>query len=355
MPQTSSPRTPTEQLKQAAQALGFQLTGVAPAVTPTGFHRLLEWIERGYAGEMRYLEERYEAYRHPQSILDGVRSILMLGMNYHTTSLPAVAPGEGKIARYAWGTADYHDLIHGRLKQLRQRAEEILPAHEFRGVVDTAPMPEREFAQLAGLGWIGKNTLLLHRQLGSYFFLAAFLTTADLDVDEPFAGHHCGTCTACLDACPTQAFPQPYVMDARRCISYLTIEHRSAIPDDLQGRWDDWLFGCDVCQEVCPWNRHAPVSQETSFFPRQPSTNLCDLFFWDDDQFRQHLRKTPLWRSKRRGILRNAALLLGSQRYTDAEPALQRGLQDTEELVRESCQWALKQLANSPTSEGERG
>lgn len=337
---------PTEQLIDFAHGLGFELAGVCPAVTPTGFHRFLAWLELGYDGEMHYLADRSAAYQHPNSVLDGVKSMVMLAMNYHTQPQRTHRPGTGKVARYAWGDTDYHDLIHSRLKQLKTRATEILPGNVFRGVVDTAPLLEREFAQLAGLGWIGKNTLLLNKQLGSYFFLAALLTDAELEYSEPFDANHCGTCTACLDACPTDAFPQPYLMDARRCISYLTIEHRGEIPADMRGIWDDWLFGCDVCQEVCPWNRNIPVSNEAAFQPQPLSTpvELCELFALTDEQFRIRFRKTPLWRSKRRGVLRNAALLLGSQRFVPALGTLERGCEDDDVVVRESCQWAVKQL-----------
>ena len=355
----------TNDLKYAAHELGFELAGVCPAVTPSGYHRFLEWIELGYGGEMHYLADRSEAYRHPSGVLDGAKSIVMLAMNYHTDDVPdanqsahqpanepSALAGTGKIARYAWGDVDYHDLIHDRLKQLKSRVREWLPESSVRGVVDTAPLLEREFAQLAGLGWVGKNTLLLNKQYGSYFFLAALLLDTELDYDDPFEADHCGTCTACLDACPTNAFPQPYVMDARRCISYLTIELREEVPDDLRGTWDDWLFGCDVCQEVCPWNRDVPLSPEPNFRrdnqgePNSP-LQLIELFYIDDEQFRARFRKTPLWRSKRRGILRNAALLLGSQKYEPAIPALERGTQDFEPLVRDSCAWALKQIRNT--------
>ena len=336
----------TNQLLAASRDLGFSLAGACPAVTPSGFHQFVEWIELGYAGEMRYLVDRVEAYRHPQSVLDGVKSIVMLAMQYYTGEQTEFQPGQGKIARYAWGEVDYHDLIHDRLKQLKQQAQSILPGCSFRGVVDTAPLLEREFGRLAGLGWIGKNTLLLNQQSGSYFFLAALLTDAELAYNDPFSFDHCGTCTACLDACPTQAFPQPYLLDARRCISYLTIEHRSEIDHDLRGMWDDWLFGCDVCQEVCPWNRGTPTSREAPFepIPAFRPVDLCRLFHLSDDQFRQQFRQTPMWRAKRRGVLRNAALLLGSQHYTPAIPALQKGMEDTDELVRKSCGWALNQI-----------
>ena len=343
----------TSRLKQSAAKLGFELQGACPAISPAGYHRFLEWLEIGYHGEMRYLPDRAEAYRHPDGVLPGVKSILMLGMNYHhapeSASRGTVAErGTGRIASYAWGEIDYHDLIHSKLKSLRRELLEIEPDANVRGVVDTAPLLEREFAQLAGIGWIGKNTLLLNREYGSYFFLAALLTDLELDYDTPFGTDHCGTCRACLDACPTDAFPEPYVLDARRCISYLTIEHRGEIDDELKGTWDDWLFGCDVCQEVCPWNNRIPVSNEPLFAPRADlnPVELVGLFELDDEAFRERFRQTPLWRSKRRGVLRNAALLLGSQRYEPARAALTKGTRDDDPVVCRSCQWALQRLVS---------
>ncbi len=193
----------------------------------------------------------------------------MLAMNYRTAAAQPATPGEGRISRYAWGAVDYHDLIHDRLRRLAGFLRQLQPDCQARGVVDTAPLLEREFAQLAGLGWIGKNTLVLNRQMGSWFFLAALLTDATLEYDSPHETDHCGTCRACLDACPTDAFPQPYVLDATRCLSYLTIELRDAIPLEHRESFGDWLFGCDICQEVCPWNHRAPQSTEAGFAPRR--------------------------------------------------------------------------------------
>ena len=344
------PQHLTRQIRAEAWRQGFQLVGVCPAVQPAGYHNLLKWLECGYGGEMHYLSARVDAYEHPNHVLTGVRSIVMLGMNYHTQQRRAARAGQGSVASYAWGELDYHDLIHERLKQLCQLVIAIVPDAKVRGVVDTAPLLEREFAQLAGLGWVGKNTLLLNKKLGSYFFLAALLTDQTMTYDEAFHANHCGSCRACLDACPTDAFPQPYVLDATRCISYLTIELRQPIPVDLRGRWDDWLFGCDVCQEVCPWNQGAPIAAEPSYQPRTDSNPmaLAELFFLDEEQFRARFRPTPLWRAKRRGILRNAALVLGSQRATNSIPALTRGLSDPEELVRGACAWALDQIKAGP-------
>lgn len=330
-------------IKAVAAAEGFTLAGVCPAVTPAGIGRFDEWLAAGFAGEMNYLADRRAAYEHPRHVLFGVRSIVMLGMNYFTGKAIAAGEGQGRVARYAWGDADYHDVIHARLKRLSAVVQQHAPAARVRGVVDTAPLLEREFAQLAGLGWVGKNTLLLNKTQGSYFFLAALLTDLELDYDEPFVADHCGTCRACLDACPTNAFPQPYVLDASRCISYLTIELRDEIPLELRAGVGDWLFGCDVCQEVCPWNHRAEPTPELSFAPRASlnPVDLVALLNLDDAAFRAMFRHTPLWRSKRRGILRNAAIALGNRPTSVALSALSHGLRDEEPLIRGACAWAL--------------
>jgi epoxyqueuosine reductase len=212
---------------------------------------------------------------------------------------------------------------------------------------------EREFAQLAGLGWIGKNTLLLNRDAGSWFFLAALVTDIELAYDQPHETDHCGTCRACLDACPTNAFPQPYVLDASRCISYLTIELREAIPVGLREGVGDWVFGCDVCQDVCPWNSRAPLSRQAAFFPRADTNpiDLSALFDLDEAAFRARFRHTPLWRPKRRGLLRNAAIVLGNRPAVSAVPALIRGLNDDEPLVRGACAWALGRYDGKETKQ----
>ncbi len=291
-PSELSPR-----LKQRAAELGFPLCGICPAVAPRGANRLDEWLAAGYAGQMHYLADRRAAYDHPRHLLDGARSVVMLAMHYRTVEPTPTTAGAGRVSRYAWGAEDYHHVIRDRLHQLADYLRELVPDAQTRGVVDTAPLLEREFAQLAGLGWIGKNTLLLSKNAGSYFFLAALLTDQLLDYDDPFTADHCGTCTACLDACPTDAFPQPYVLDASRCISYLTIELQQAIPAELRPGVGDWLFGCDVCQDVCPWNHNAPRSAEPAFEPlaEMDPVELTRLFDLTEADFRLRFRHTPLW------------------------------------------------------------
>lgn len=334
----------TQRLKTEAQQIGFDLVGCCPAVEPPDLALFRKWLDSGYAGEMDYIARRKHAYEHPRHVLNDTQSILMLAVCYRSTSAETTKPGQGRISSYAWSSADYHDVIHERLKQLIQFLHQLAPEAQARGVVDTAPLMERDFARLAGLGWLGKNTLLLNPNLGSQFFLAAVLTDLKLIYDQPFTTDHCGTCRACLDACPTKAFPQPYVLDAQRCISYLTIELRDHFPLELRDQVDDWMFGCDVCQDVCPWNHRAPNSSDATWDPvadRNP-TELAPLFDLDDEAFRKLFRRTPLWRSRRSGILRNAAIVLGNHPCPDGEQALQQGLCDESPLVRSACAWALR-------------
>lgn len=341
-----SARELTERLSDEARRLGFSLASACSAVRPARLERFHQWLDAGYAGEMDYLAKRRDAYSHPEGVLEGARSLLMLGWNYMTVDPMPVQAGQGRIARYAWGEFDYHDLIHERLKQLAESLRAWRPGARVRGVVDTAPLLEREFAELAGLGWVGKNTLLINRRIGSWFFLAALLTDQELEDAGTLETDHCGTCRACLEACPTDAFPQPYVLDASRCLSYLTIELRSAVPETLREGVGNWLFGCDVCQEVCPWNRRVPRTVEPGLQPREDENpvDLIGLFGLDDEGFRARFRRTPLWRAKRRGVLRNAAYVLGGQRCRPALPALGRGLVDAEPLVRGACAWAIGRI-----------
>lgn len=337
-----SPHALTAALKDEAHRLGFELCGACPAVAPPRLARFQAWLAAGRAGEMRYLVDRAEAYRHPRRVLDGVRSILMLGKAYRSVEPEKAGSGEGRVSRYAWGL-DYHSWVRKRLRQLAGLHRRCVPQAQVRGVVDTAPLLERDFAQLAGLGWIGKNTLLLNRAWGSWLFLAALLTTEPLEYDEPFRGNHCGTCRACLDACPTGALVAPHCLDARKCVSYLSIELGGPISRELRPAMGDWLFGCDACQEVCPWNRRAAVSGAEAFepLPGMNPVKLSELLLLDDDGFRLRFRETPLWRPRRGGLVRNAAIVLGNRPHEPAVLGLTRGLGDAEPRVRAACAWAL--------------
>jgi len=307
--------TLTVALKEESLRLGFDLVGATEAAQPPDFDRFLQWLADGHAGQMRYLADRLEAYRHPSHVLEGVKSILMLAANYRTVEPTAVKPGQARVSRYAWGS-DYHEVIRHRLHDLSDFHRRLVPTAGVRGVVDTAPLLEKQFGQLAGLGWIGKNTMLINRRLGSWFFLAALLTTEELEYDEPSTAGHCGSCRACLDVCPTGALVEPYRLDARKCISYLTIESRDSVPGELRAACGNWLFGCDACQEACPWNRRTPATTETAFHPA-PGMNpveLADMLALDEAAFRRRFRHAPLWRAKREKIADNAAVVLENWR-----------------------------------------
>jgi epoxyqueuosine reductase len=331
-------------LKQHALELGFDLAGIAPATPADGFDRLRAWLDQGFAGEMAYMHRYVEARSHPASVLPAVHSIVMVAMNYKPAE-EEIGEGKGRVARYARGP-DYHDILRQRLNALLAWVQEEAPACHGRGVVDTAPLLERDFARRAGLGWFGKNTMLLNKKLGGYFLLGALLLDLELRSDPAHETSHCGTCTACLDACPTQAFPAPGQLDSRRCISYLTIELRTGISEELRSSLGDWVFGCDICQEACPWNRKAPSAKDPVWSSRPDLVALdpAELLGLTEEGFRRRFRGTALMRTKRRGLLRNAALVLGNQGDPAALPALRRALEDPEPLVRDAAQWAIRQI-----------
>lgn len=341
----------TQRLKAHAQTLGFALVGVTPAVTPARLHHFHQWLDSGFAGQMLYFENRKPAYEHPSAILDGCKSLLMLGVPYLANEgqrIPRTEDaGRGKVARYAQCGQDYHDVIRGRLKLLRKWLLAECPGCNARGVVDTAPLLEREFAEAAGLGWVGKNTLLLNRQWGSYFFLAALLTNVELQSDTPHAINHCGSCTACLDYCPTGALIAPFKLDANKCLSYVTIESRDIPPSSIAQQASGWLFGCDICQEVCPWNRRSQTTDDPTWEPNHElvELDLMEVLQWSDSDFEARFRKTPLWRARRRGMLRNAILVAGSQRWEQAYQSLADRLRDEESLIRAAAAWALGEIS----------
>lgn len=342
----------TIRLKQQAEEYGFVLHGVAAAAEPGRLDAFYDWLDSGMNAQMTYLETRREAYRHPNSIVDGCRSLLMLGLPYGSQERNDTSREEnyqstkGQVARYARSQHDYHDVIHGRLKKLKKWLEAEVPSAKVRGVVDTAPLLEREFAEVAGLGWVGKNTLLINRKWGSYFFLAALLTDVELQPDPAYLKNHCGNCTACLTSCPTGAFPEPYVLDANRCVSYQTIENREQIDEDLRGHLSEWIFGCDICQEVCPWNRKSqPGDPELDHVHSE--FEISELLTLDEEEFRERFRKTPFWRPRRRGLLRNAILLAGNKRSHSSLPRLRNLLADEEPMLRMTAAWAIMQIRAS--------
>jgi len=295
--------TLAESVKALALELGFDLVAIGPADPPEHGAALRRWIEAGHAGTMGYLERRLAERLDPGRVLPGARSVVCVALNYYQGE--GTDPSWRPVARYAWGR-DYHDVMAPRLQRLSAHLAEAGGA-ESRGYVDTGPVLERDLAARAGLGWIGKNTMLLHPRLGSWFFLGVLLTTAELTHDAPLADR-CGSCLACLDACPTGAFVAPYVLDARRCISYLTIEHRGEVDPGLQPGMAGWQFGCDVCQDVCPWNRKAPISDVADFRPEAPYPGAESIAAMDDDQLRRRFAGTALLRAKPSGLRRNASI-----------------------------------------------
>ena len=337
----------TGRLKAEALRLGFDRVGVAPAVSPPGYGRFQEWLKAGQGAGMSYLQRHEQIRSHPDRLLDGVRSVVMASLVHGEPVPEPESPAQGKVARYARGL-DYHRVLWDKLEALLTWLRGECPEVRGRAVVDTAPLLERDFARLAGLGWIGKNTMLIDRRLGSFTFLGALLVDVDLVADAPHLADHCGSCTRCLNACPTDAFAGPYQLDSRRCISYWTIEHRGPVPDEFASQLHGWVFGCDVCQDVCPWNRKAPVGRAPEFAARTDWTNP-DLIEWldrDVETWKARLGGTALTRAKRVGLVRNAALALGGRRVAQAVPALGRRLVDVEEdpVVRAAAAWALGRI-----------
>lgn len=337
----------TARLKAEAFRLGFDQVGIAAAVSPPSYPHYLDWLEAGHAAGMGYLERQAEARAHPDRLLEGVRSVVVASFVYGRPAPEPTEPTQGKVARYA-RAADYHEIFWRRLEALLDWLKSERPGLRGRAVADTAPLLERDFGRRAGLGWVGKNTMLINRRLGSFTLLGGLLLDLELEYDPPHESSHCGTCTRCLDACPTDAFQGPYQLDARRCISYWTIEHKGAIPDEVAGQLDGWVFGCDVCQDVCPWNRKAAAGKEPTLDPGETWThpNLLDWLTEDPAAFSKSIKRTALSRAKRSGLLRNAAAVVGASGATAAVPALAGLLDDPAPLIRASVAHALGQIAS---------
>ena len=350
----------TEQIRNQARDLGFDLVGIAPAHPTPYLDAYRSWLAHGYHGEMGYLArpDRVERREDPARVLPGARSVVCVGLNYYPGALPAdIArdPARGLISNYAWG-ADYHTLMLPRLEELAAfigaRAGGDV-AH--RSYVDTGPVLERACAAEAGLGFIGKNTCLINPQVGSWLFLGEILLDAALEpTSEEKTRVSCGTCRRCLDACPTGALVAPYVLDARRCISYLTIELKGPIPHELRPALGNRVYGCDVCQAVCPWQRFAQPTAERALQPEKPdraAPALLDLLAMNEETFHQRYEGTPILRTGRGRLLRNAAVALGNWGDGRAVPALARALGDAEPLVREHAAWALGRIGGSAAQE----
>ena len=333
--------------KTLALELGFDLVGVARADAPPELAYFAEWVASGRAGEMAYLKDQVARRSTLLGAFPWARSVLCVGLQYDTphdysTEAP---PGRGWISRYAWGD-DYHDVMKAMLERLLERLRAEAGPFEARTYVDTGPIVERAYAAAAGLGAWGKNTCLLHPEHGSWFFRGELVSDLELPEDAP-RPDICGSCTACLEACPTGALPAPYVLDATRCISYLTIELKDAIPEDRRADVGRHVFGCDICQDVCPWNRRRRHHGLEAFAPREglESPDLGELAALDAAAFSARFRKSPLKRAKRRGLLRNVAVAIGNSGDRSRLDLLDRLAHDGDPLVREHARWARSKLA----------
>jgi epoxyqueuosine reductase len=335
------------EIKDKALALGFDLAGVAPLAFFPEASYYPAWLDNGYAGEMHYLQRQKAAKLDPRSLLPGARSVVVCAMNYNTSgAMTRRDPSRAWVSRYAWGD-DYHDTLRRKLDQLAAWMQES-SAQRIKTYVDTGPLLERVYAKYAGIGWFGKNTCIINERTGSWFFLGCILTDLELDADTP-APDRCGSCTACIDACPTRAILQPYVLDSRKCIAYTTIELRGPIPETHREGIGHHLFGCDICQDVCPWNRKAPQSSDPAFAPKPGLfwPRLDELLELDDDGWRRLTRGTAMKRAKIKGLLRNLMVVIGNSGVRDFVPKLRRFLQHEDEHVRSHAEWASKKLTDA--------
>ena len=350
----------TEALKDKAAAMGFNLVGVTPAEPAPTLAAYFRWIEAGMHGSMGYMArpDRQSRRQDLNVIVPGARSLVMVGMDYTGAARSQFGeaeltdPARGRIAAYAWGV-DYHDIVRPRLEALADWLAQIASREtQQRVYVDTGAILERAHARQAGMGFTGKNTMLINRRRGSYFFLGEIITTLGFDsYDEPERESLCGSCTRCLVACPTNAFPRPYVLDARRCISYLTIEHKGWIDRELRPLMGNWIFGCDVCQDVCPWQRFAVAGARAEFQPtggiERAAPPLLDLLALDEAGFRERFAGSPVARVKRDRLVRNACIAAGNWSDESTAEPLARLLNDQSALVRGHAAWALARVMGS--------
>jgi len=336
-----------------AEVCGFELAGVARAVPADGRGQYRAWVDAGFAGEMRYLTDRRAAMRDDsRTLLPSARSVICVGKLYNAPQpySPQFDAAElAWISRYAWGE-DYHRVLRRGLQRLEACLRERTGTQfEARICVDTGPLLEREYAHLAGLGWIGKNTCLINQPRGSWFFLGELVVSLEIEADAP-PPDRCGTCRRCIDACPTQAivpFAGHHAVDARLCISYLTIELRGAIAEGSRAGNGSHVFGCDICQDVCPWNRHAPVTDDTAFHPGQVAPPLERLAALSEAEFGELFADTPVWRARYNGFLRNVAVAMGNRALPQFRPALEKLAASEDLVVAEHARWALGRLGDA--------
>ncbi len=334
----------TRRIKTEASRLGFDAVGCAPAAAAPD-ERLKRWLELGYQGQMAYMERNQDKRLDPGLVLEGARTILSLALNYrHDYRLPYDDPSRGAVSRYASGD-DYHDVIRERLEDLLGAIQALAPAARGRCYVDTGPVMDKHWAVQSGLGWLGKHSNVLSKQAGSWFFLGEILLDIELEYDLPVPDH-CGTCTRCIEACPTEAIVAEGVVDSRRCISYLTIELREDIPEALRESMGNLIFGCDICQDVCPWNSKAPLSTVAQFAPREVNRapSLKELSRLTPEEFSRRYRKSPIKRSKWRGLMRNVAVAMGNSGDLSMLDDLRRMARQPDELVSRHARWAIGRL-----------
>jgi epoxyqueuosine reductase len=349
-------------IKQSAAEAGFELSGVAPVRDFPELERFPEWIESGYAGEMKYLQSRDDTGRLKRASLKTAvpwaRSVIVCAINYNTArpySTEVTDPERGWISRYAWTQEDYHDGVLRRLRAVESRLKQAAGEIRTWCYVDTGPLVERVYAKYAGVGWVGKNTCILHQKMGSWLFLGVILTSLELTPDLP-APDRCGSCTRCIDACPTDAFIAPYQLDSNRCIAYLTIEKRGSIPEEMRAGMGRHVYGCDICQDVCPWNRKAPATAASGFQPRQGLFNpaLEWLAGISQDEFREVFRGSPIKRAKIAGLKRNALIAMGNSRDARFVPVVESILDSEDLVLAETARWALRRLTSPhELAEGE--
>lgn len=335
-----------DQIKAWAKELGFDDCRIATAKRATHADDFDEWLAEGRNGAMAWMERNPTRRADPREVLEGCKSVICLAINYYTGSspFPEGHPEDYRIAKYSWNE-DYHDLVENRLAEIDAKLKELGGTQRY--YVDTGPVLEKDFATDSGLGWNGKSTVQIHRHLGPWTFLAELLTTLDLTPDPEF-GDHCGKCTRCITACPTQAIIAPHKVDARRCISYLTIENKGAIPEEFRRAIGDRIYGCDECLDVCPWNRFAKISREITFHARPAIFNhkLCDFLALDDEAFRTVFAKSPIKRIKRVRFLRNVCVALGNTGTSEDLPALKVSATDPDPLISEHAEWAIAEIRN---------
>jgi epoxyqueuosine reductase len=347
-------------IKRSAVEAGFDLAGISSVHDFPELAHFPDWIAAGRAGEMKYLESRDESGNLRRASLKSAfpwaHSVIVCAVNYNTAhpySTSVNKPGHGWISRYAWSREDYHESVLRRLREVETKLRELYAgeAIETRAYVDTGPIVERVYAKYAGVGWLGKNTCVINQEIGSWLFLGVIVTSLELSPDLP-APDRCGTCTRCIDSCPTDAIVAPYELDSNKCISYLTIEKRGSIPEEMREDMGHQVFGCDICQDVCPWNRRAPATDKPEFQPRAGLVNpaLAWLAEMCAEEFREQFRGSPVKRAKHSGLRRNALIAIGNSGQQTLLPVVERASDDPDPVVAEAAQWAKKRLEQAPSA-----